>query len=104
MANDAGPKDLHTLVPYMRIITSFVDGVIGADQFERSYLTLYKTDPTPWSPDVFNVLDGLFAEVDDYTPHPELRGAGDPDADDLRRQAAGRLEQLRALRGDVTHS
>lgn len=86
------------LEPHLSLITAFLDRTIGAPRFERAYLDLYKRDDTAWTAEAFDVLDGLFAEVDEYTPYPDLRDPGDPTDDDLRDQARHRLERLSALR------
>jgi len=90
----AGP-----LGPYVSLIESFVASEIDGATFEARFLELYKNDDSAWTPAAFDVLDGLFAEVDDFTPYPELRDPGDPTEDDFRAQAERRLQRLLALDG-----
>lgn len=85
------------VLPYIHLISSFVEGKISANEFESQYLKLYKNDPTPWSEELFSVLDGLFADVDAFCPDPDLRDEGDLDEDQLRQRSAAALEKLRSL-------
>jgi hypothetical protein len=61
------------LQPYLRLMDSFVAGRKSADDFEAEFLDLYLNDSTHWPPEVFNLLDGLFAETDSYVADPALR-------------------------------
>jgi hypothetical protein len=73
---------------YRGLISDFVDQRISADEFETAYLSLFKTDTTQVRSTEFEVLDGLFADVDDYVGDPELRSrAGGLDGDQLRSRA-----------------
>lgn len=62
-----------SLQPYLRLIQAFTRGGLSADSFEAEFLDLYLNDPTHWPVDLFDVLDGLFADVDDYVAEPALR-------------------------------
>ena len=89
-----------SLAPYAILLSELVRGAISADEFEVVFLRLYKLDPTEWSPEVFDVLESLFAGVDDYCADATLREkVGGLDADALRRHCALALEQLRELGG-----
>jgi hypothetical protein len=81
--------------PHRVLIAEFVAEDISADQFETRYLAQYKADPTRWAPDLFDVLDGLFFDVDDYVGDAELRAqAGGLDSDELRARAQVALRML----------
>jgi hypothetical protein len=64
---------LRTKSNYTALIRQFVDGLIGAQQFEKEYLQLFKSDETRWQGVTFEVLDGLFAAVDQYCADETLR-------------------------------
>lgn len=88
------------VAPYAVLLRLFVAHRISADEFEVVFLRLYKSDATSWSPELFNVLDGLFAEVDDYCPDPVLRGSvGGLDEDALRDRCTTALTKLQELAG-----
>ena len=89
-----------TVAPYALLIRLFVDGGLTADEFEVIFLRLYKVDPTEWPADLFDVLDGLFADVDEYSPDESLRmETGGLDASQLRERAAAALGRLETLAG-----
>ncbi len=69
-----------------------------ADEFELVFLRLYKLDSTPWTPELFDVLDGLFGDVDAYCVDDGVRREVDGlGADELRHRATTTLRQLEAL-------
>jgi hypothetical protein len=80
---------------YAELISRFVDGQISAPEFETAYLTLFKNDKDQVPGREFNILDGLFADVDDYTADPELRErAGGMDDEQLRSSAREAYRKL----------
>lgn len=83
------------LARYRSLITEFVTGAMTADAFETRFLAQYKDDPTKWPREIFEILDGLFFDVDDYAGDPDLRArAGGLDAADLRARAEETLRKL----------
>lgn len=86
------------VAPYAVLLRSFIDGRLDADEFELLYLRMYKFDPSDWPPELFDVLDTLFGDVDAYCSDDELRqDVGGLNAAELRqsaRLAFSRLEQL----------
>jgi self-protective colicin-like immunity protein len=89
---------VRALHPHRELIAEFVANQISADAFETLYLTRYLGDQTHWPRELFDVLDRLFAEVDDYVGDDDLRErAGGLDPAGLRecaRQALRRLDLL----------
>ena len=78
----------------------FVDGRIAGEEFELLFLPIYKRDPTHWPAELFDVLDGLFGDVDEFCPDDLLRvQSGGIDETELRRRAARALERLSAQAG-----
>lgn len=73
---------------YEPIIRQFVDGEVSAENFESAFLTHFKNDRHQVIGEEFDVLDKLFADVDQYVSEPELRETvGGIDADALRARA-----------------
>ena len=60
--------------PYIDLIREFVDRRIDADEFETRYLALFKQETGRFADhDLFETLDELFADVDEYVSDPALR-------------------------------
>ena len=57
-------------VPYAVLLRQLVDGRVSAEEFEVVFLPLYKRDTTDWPSEIFDVLDGFFADVDDFCADP----------------------------------
>jgi hypothetical protein len=75
--------------PYAVLLRLLIDGRVSGDEFEVMFLPLYKRDATRWSPEVFELLDGFFADGDDFCSRPALRATtGGIDEVELRRRAA----------------
>lgn len=88
------------VVPYAVLLRSFLDRNLTPDEFEIIFLRLYKLDPTEWPPDLFEILDTLFADVDAYCADDGLRAdVGGLDADQLRDRAAIAFSRLKELAG-----
>jgi Bacterial self-protective colicin-like immunity len=80
---------------YKELISRFINGQISGEEFQTSYLPLFKTDKTPVPSKEFDILDGLFADTDDYTSDPELRErAGGLDDEELRTRAREAYRKL----------
>ncbi|MCE1173817.1 MAG: colicin immunity domain-containing protein [Propionibacteriales bacterium] len=60
------------LSAYSLLMRMVIDQRISAREFETLFLQLYQDDPTDWPIDVLDVLETLFADLD------ELFGQGDP--------------------------
>ena len=83
--------------PYVRLLDRFLDGELTAAEFEGEFLDRYKDDDSDWPEPVFDVLDALFASVDDFCDDPELRReVGGLDEAGLRAAAAAARAALRA--------
>ncbi|WP_082973438.1 colicin immunity domain-containing protein [Mycobacterium sp. E2327] len=81
---------------YAPLIASFVDHQISAREFESRYLTLFKNDRDQVRSREFNILDRLFADVDEYTADPDLRRrVGGLDDQELRTCAREAYRKLR---------
>lgn len=79
---------LKMLAGYEPLIRRFVRGEMSADEFEANFLSFFKNDKNQVVSEEFEVLDGLFADVDEYVGDPRLRAAGGGlDAEELRSRA-----------------
>jgi Bacterial self-protective colicin-like immunity len=88
------------VAPYAVLLRLLIDGRVGGEEFEVVFLPLYKRDTTEWPPEIFDVLDSFFADVDDFCADPALRAeVGGIDEPELRQRAAAALERLSALAG-----
>jgi hypothetical protein len=86
---------LKMLAGYEPIIRRFIRGELSASEFESNFLSYFKNDRMQVVSEEFEVLDALFADVDEYVADPRLRAAGGGlDGNELRsraRQAYARL-------------
>lgn len=99
-----GPSSSHEVVvstdavaPYAVLLRLLIDGRVTGEEFEVVFLPLYKRDGTDWPPEIFDVLDGFFADVDAFCADPELRAeVGGIGEAELRRRAVIAFERLSA--------
>jgi hypothetical protein len=88
------------VAPYAVLLRLFIDGRVTGEEFEVVFLPLYKNDVTSWSPEIFDILDGFFADVDDFCADTDLRAkAGGLDEVELRRRAETVYRRLAELAG-----
>ncbi len=59
---------------YKMLISSFIDGQVSAQEFQSTFLKMSKND-NDFSVDQneFDILQELFADVDDFSADPEYR-------------------------------
>jgi hypothetical protein len=80
---------------YRDLIHRFVIGEISADEFETDYLARFKDDPNQVIGEEFDILDELFADVDDYVSDPTLReSTGGISGEQLRARARDAYTRL----------
>jgi Bacterial self-protective colicin-like immunity len=83
------------LETYRDLIHRFVIGEISADEFEADYLARFKDDPNQVIGEEFDILDELFADVDDYVSDPTLReSTGGISGEELRARARDAYTRL----------
>lgn len=84
------------LAPYAILMRAFLENRLTGPEFELLYLDLFKSDGQIRPKEIFDVLDGLFADVDDYCPDEDLRkqvgGLDDAQLRERVRSAEERLE------------
>lgn len=90
------------LETYRDLIRRFAIGEISADEFEADYLARFKDDPTQVIGEEFDILDGLFADVDDYVSDSTLRGrTGGISGEELRGRARDAYARLSGDPGGI---
>jgi len=88
------------VAPYAVLLRLLIDGRVTGEEFEVVFLPLYKRDTTNWPPEMFDVLDGFFADIDDFCADPALRAkVGGIGEAELRRRAEIALDRLSAMAG-----
>ena len=93
--SDEPARVTRMLENYRDLIRRFAIGEISADVFETDFLTRFKNDRHQAIGDQFDVLDELFADVDDYVGDPALRDtAGGISGDVLRARARDAYARL----------
>lgn len=86
------------VLPYVILLSAFIERRITAKEFEQLYMAIFKNDPSKWEPPVFDVLDSLFGDVDEYCSDPVLRvEVGGMDDEELLVSAESALARLGAI-------
>lgn len=90
------------LAQYVILIRAFLEERLTGPEFQLLYFAVFKSDDKNRPPEIFNILDGLFADIDDYCPDDALREqAGGIDERELRirvRRAQARLSEVASER------
>jgi hypothetical protein len=88
MMSKADKSVSRMLENYRELIRRFAIGALSADEFEKDYLARFKGETDQVNGDEFDILDQLFADVDDYVGDPSLRErASGISGDELRARA-----------------
>lgn len=88
--------------PYVELLRTLIDRQLSGDEFQDAFFALYLNDSTMWPDQIFSVLDGFFADVDDFTPDPDLRiRTGGLDEEQLRERARLTISRLTELVGPL---
>jgi hypothetical protein len=90
-------KQKYNIKHYVNLIDSFLNNQIDVSTFEAKYLDTFKNDITMWSGDTYEILNGLFSDVDAFCADPELRDSEDLDEEQLRQQAQVAARKLKML-------
>lgn len=61
-----------TYIEYEDILGRFLEGTISAEEFQRAFLGQFKNENRHLNDQLFELLDGLFSDVDAFTTDPEL--------------------------------
>ena len=79
---------------YVMLISNFVTGKIPADEFENSYMRMFKNESEFFSDSGFNILNDLFFDVESYCSNPDLKDDDDIDEEELLARAKNALVAL----------
>ena len=88
---------IESLEHYISLINQYVVGDLATSHFEMSYLKMFKNETREFPEDVYDVLNGLFTDVDAYCGDSKLRDHDDLNDEELLRNAREALEKLTAL-------
>ena len=80
------------LVAYIALIQAFVESAITPADFQRWFLSLFKSDNRPFSDEEFKILNYLFSSCDQFCDRPELFDARNISSEQLKRDATSSLE------------
>jgi hypothetical protein len=61
------------LVQYVILIRAFLEGRLTGQEFQVLYFAIFKSDDKHRPSEIFNILDGLFVEIDDFCPDEAIR-------------------------------
>lgn len=83
---------------FVDLLPRFAQHEMTAPQFEGEYLKRFKADTSQTTDSEFEILDEVFAHVDEYVSNPELRQrAGGLDDEQLRARVQRNLQRLLSL-------
>jgi self-protective colicin-like immunity protein len=86
------------LVQYVILIRAFLEGRLTGQEFQMLYFAVFKSDSKRRPTEIFNILDGLFTEIDDYCSDDAVRQrVGGIDEQELR----ARTRNVEARLADV---
>ena len=88
------------ITKYVNLIERFLTKEVDAVTFERCYLDMFKHQDCFLPTSVFQILDGLFGDVDAFCADPEIRGDADLNEEQLRDRCGRALKQLRSFAAD----
>ncbi|MFD4403407.1 colicin immunity domain-containing protein [Nocardia sp. NPDC058499] len=95
MMTDSSAAIARMVAGYKPILESLLSGKSGADEFEHNYLYHFKNDKNQVTGPDFDILDELFASVDDYVSDPTRREeVGGIDEKELRTRASEAYRKL----------
>lgn len=88
------------LIQYIVLMRAFLESRLAAPEFQLLYFALFKNDDRNRPQRVFDILDRLFADVDDYCYDDQLiQSAGGTNESQLREQVRSAEERLAASAG-----
>jgi hypothetical protein len=79
---------------YLDLLRRFTQNTVSADEFEKDFLALHRTDSNIYDDETHKILSILFSDVDTYCSDPRLRTKDDIDANELLESAKVALRGL----------
>lgn len=89
------------LASYAALIESFLNMHLPLPTFRKEYMTHFLSESTPMTNDAYDILNGLFLDLEAYAEDPDLREDDEATFDEaaLRDRAGQALNALRPLFG-----
>ncbi|QUH00754.1 hypothetical protein HUO13_07945 [Saccharopolyspora erythraea] len=81
---------------YVGLIHAFKVGALSAPRFQAQYMSMFKSATRHFPEPVYEILNELFLDCDEYVADPSLRDDEDLDDDQLHQRAAQALTRLEA--------
>lgn len=91
--------DVVGIVDYMRLMQSFLDGRMDAQNYAKSYFDLTKRRTIISDDEVSRITQQAYGDADDYEPDLDLRRSNPQwiDEPELRQRVAKSFRELEAL-------
>lgn len=80
--------------PYIELIESFTNNQINAQQFEKSFLELFKNDFSEFGEKEYKILNNIFYDIEDFCADPTIRDEEDLDEQQLKIRSERHLKEL----------
>jgi Bacterial self-protective colicin-like immunity len=90
-------ENLAKLKDYAALINEYLSEKISVLDFEQKYFEMFKMDETLWIGEDFDVLNGLFGDLDAFCYDSTIRTSEDLDEFQLRNRAEIASEKLKRL-------
>ena len=97
MENYSDSAKMQALNKYLDLLRSFACGGMGVSSFEKEYLTTFKNEETLFGGKVYDILNELFGDIDQYCADPAIRDDDDIDEKELLKRVMVALAQLESL-------
>lgn len=97
-SNDETSKKL---ARYTNLIDRYLSGKLNVLDFEKEYLKMFKDDQTPWDGEEFDILNGLFIDIDAFCYDSTIRTLQDLDETQLKIRTMDAAKKLKSLKGSV---
>lgn len=93
-------------VEYRSLLEQFLSGAMPVEEFQMTYLSRFKNEARRMEEPLFELLDGLFGDIDAFTTDPQLLAECPGyylDEESLRnrvRSVVSRLATIQGRKGD----
>ncbi len=85
------------LSEYIPLIQSYIAGQIPASEFESRYLKLFKEEKRIPPPRIYEILNGLFTDVDAFSADAKLRSQSSLNEEQLLERAKWACQELKII-------
>lgn len=88
---------LKDIEKYIELISRFVSGDLTILQFEKLYLEMFKNETIIFGGEIYETLNNLFLDIDQYCGIPDLWEEGDLNDGQLLESAKKSLMKLQQI-------